>query len=481
MSTGIEKIMQGLICLSLKEYLKRLSMNGKQILSKKFIALVAFSALLFTVPFFMSEMTNSKISKNQNLRNGANTCFTRVSQSFTALMIQDLSSGYLSKDFMVMSGECFNQLNKTFDAAYASGFVSGKKLINKLVSDLHWFHEKTTRLQQMASDGAINLSTSSNILNKYSELESLKIDFLDALDAKTQSYSTMKNLSVGFAFAGFVMVLTLVGLNIKDKYQDREFLYGINEYSREMLEKNDFNGAKIDRLTEHVMAKLGTPFFYELLNRYQVELIEKQMSNRGHAADMQAKVIADVEETANNTPTLNTEVTEFGKIINVLMDRLDNKAFTHGIIFDTDLGEEFTVEGVSESVEQLVFSLINLGIENSLNHNEGRRVTIRSKALGGIAYFKLKVANHLFNPDELEAINNKDKKLISNNMNLMMINEIAQDLNIGLSCKNIMNDSSFTGAEVEVVFNRVMTDKSDKKISVMKGSKRDIQRMLSEV
>jgi hypothetical protein len=459
-------------------------MKEKQILSKKFISFIAASVLLFSIPFVVNEVNSSKLTQNQTLKSGTNTCFTRVTQSFTALMIQDLNSSYLSKDFLNMTGECFNELNKQFDAVYATGFMSAKKSLNKLVSDLHWFHEKTSRLKQMSADGAITLSTSSNILNKYSELESLKIDFLDGLDGKSQSLATYKNLSIGFAFAGFIMMLTLVGLTVKDKYQDAEFIYGINEYSREMLEKNELNGAKIDRFTEHVMAKLGAPFFYELLNRYQVDLIESQMDRPVHAADVQAKVMQDIEEDtkAQAVQVSHNEITEFGKILNVLMDRLDNKAFTHGIIFDTDLGEDFNVSGSSESIEQLIFSLINFGIENSLNHNQGRKITIRSKALGGIAYFKIRVANHLYNPDELEALNNQNSELLASNMNLMMINEIASDLKIGVSCKNIVNDQSFTGSELEVVFNRVMPEvKADRKVSVMKGSKKDIQRMLSEV
>jgi hypothetical protein len=458
-------------------------MMEKQILSKKFISFIAVSVLLFSAPFLLNEMNTTKISKNQMLKSGTNICFTRVSQSFTALMIQDLNSSYLQKDFMEMTDECFNELNKQFNEIHAAGFMSAKKSLNKLISDLHWFHEKTGRLKQMSADGAITLSTSSNILNKYSELEALKIDFLDFMDAKNQSLETYKNISIGFAFAGFMMVLTLVGLTIKDKYQDAEFLYGVNEYAREMLEKNELNGAKIDRFTEHVMAKLGTPFFYELLNRYQVDLIETQMSHKGHAADSEAQTIeASTHATEKEIDRSNIEITEFDKIVNVLMDRLDNKAFTHGIIFDTDLGENFNVEGSSESVEQLIFSLINLGIENSLDHNAGRKITIRSKALGGIAYFKLRVANHLFNPDELEALNHHNSELLQQNVALMMINEIAKDLNIGLSCKNFVNDQSFTGSEIEIVFNRVMPERvAEKKISVMKGSKQDIQKMLSEV
>lgn len=462
-------------------------MKEKQILSKKFIGFIAASVLLFSIPFIVNESNSSKLNQNQTLKSATNTCFTRVTQSFTALMIQDLNSSYLQKDFLNMTGECFNELNKQFDSVYAAGFMTAKKSLNKLISDLHWFHEKTSRLKQMSADGAITLSTSSNILNKYSELESLKIDFLDSLDGKTQSLMTYKNLSVGFSFAGFIMMLTLVGLTVKDKYQDAEFMYGVNEYSRGLLEANELNGAKIDRFTEHVMAKLGAPFFYELLNRYQVDLIESQIQRPAHAADVEAKVIQDIENDvkANElaaTQSRQIEITEFGKILNVLMDRLDNKAFTHGIIFDTDLGEDFNVSGSSESIEQLIFSLINLGIENSLNHNEGRRITIRSKALGGIAYFKIRVANHLYNTDELEALNHQKSELLTSNMNLIMVNEIASDLNIGVSCKNIVSDQSFTGSELEVVFNRIMPEANiDKKVSVMKGSKKDIQRMLSEV
>lgn len=485
MSYGIEKIPMGVFCSLMKDY-QRLSMKGKQILSKQTIVLAASAILLFSVPFFINENLNSKMKTNSVLTGGTNTCFTRVAQTFTALMIQDLASPYLAKDFTVTTGECFNQLNKTFAAAYGASYVSAKQNLNKLISDLHWFHEKTGRLAKMAGDGAITLSTNSNILNKYTALESVKTNFLDNIDAKTQSYATYKNLSVGFAFAGFALMLVFVGLNIKEQYQNNEFLYGVNELSKELVADTTQNAAKIDRLVEHMANKLDVPYFYELLSKYQADLMDMQMnSSQGHAADMQAKIIED--KAAAPAVTLETpkrEITEFGKILNVLMDRLNNKAFTHGIIFDTDLGEDFNVSGASESIEQLIFTLINQGIESSLKHNEGRRVAIRSKALGGIAYFKMTVANHLFNPDELEAFNSGNSEALASNMNLMMINEIANDLNVGISFKNKVNDQNFTGSEIEVVFNRVMEEvdtAAAKKVSVFKGKKSDIVQLLSEV
>lgn len=485
MSTGIEKILMGVFCSLMKDY-QRLSMKGKQILSKQTILLAASSILLFTIPFFVNEGLNSKIKNNSVLSGGTNTCFTRVSQTFTALMIQDLSSQYLAKDFTVTTGECFNQLSKTFEQAYGKSFIVASQNLNKLVSDLHWFHEKTSRLSKMAADGAITLSTNSNIINKYTSLEALKTEFLDNIDAKNQSFATYKNLSVGFAFAGFALILVFVGLNIKEQYQQNEFLYGVNELSKELVANTSQNAAKIDRLVEHVANKLEVPFFYELLSKYQADLIDMQMnSNRGHAADMEAKIIEDKQSNIaeNKVNTTKQEVTEFGKILNVLMDRLNNKAFTHGIIFDTDLGEDFNVTGASESIEQLIFTLINQGIDSSLKHNQGRKVSIRSKALGGIAYFKMNVANHLFNPDELEAFNNGDSNALAGNMNLMMINEIANDLNVGISFKNKVNDQNFTGSEIEVVFNRVMDEVDTvaaKKVSVFKGTKSQIKQMISE-
>tara|TARA_B100001971_G_scaffold215192_1_gene259881 strand:- start:135526 stop:136983 length:1458 start_codon:yes stop_codon:yes gene_type:complete len=485
MSYSIEKIPMGVFCSLMKDY-QRLSMKGKQILSKQTIVFALSSILLFSVPFFVNESLNSKIKNNNVLNGGANTCFTRVSQTFTALMISDFSSQYLNKDFVNTTGECFNQLNKTFDQSYGASFSEAKKSLNKLISDLHWFHEKTDRLAKMASDGAITLSTSSNILNKFTSLEADKINFLDAIDKKNASYAAYKNLSVGLAFAGFCMLMVFVGLNIKDQYQENEFLYGVNELSKELLTDTNKNAAKIDRLVEHMANKLEIPYFYELLSQYQADFIDANMpTHRGHAADMEAKVIEDRSmEKVSEKPAPKAEVTEFGKIINVLMDRLNNKAFTHGIIFDTDLGENFNVKGSSESIEQLIFTLINQGIESSLKHNAGRRVRIRSKALGGIAYFKMSVSNHLFNPDELEALNHGDSEKLANNMNLMLINEIANDLNVGVSFKNKVNDSEFTGSEIEIVFNRIMEDvdqAASKKVSVFKGKKSDIQRMFSEI
>ncbi len=73
-------------------------------------------------------------------------------------MIGNFSSGYLAKDFIASTGECYAQLNSSFDALYGNSFLAAKRPLNKLTSDLFWFHEKSQNLAEKAEAGDTELS-----------------------------------------------------------------------------------------------------------------------------------------------------------------------------------------------------------------------------------------------------------------------------------------------------------------------------------
>ena len=104
-------------------------MKKLQLSTKKLMAIGFGFVVLATGSFTASRMIQTKISNEAILKEGANTCFNRVSQSFTALMIQDFNSSYLSQSFMDTTGECFSEAKNQFDSLYAGTFKAGFKHI----------------------------------------------------------------------------------------------------------------------------------------------------------------------------------------------------------------------------------------------------------------------------------------------------------------------------------------------------------------
>ena len=84
---------------------------------------------------------------------GAQTCFLRVNQSYSARMI-GLESSYLEKDFLNQTENCFNDLKEIAD--------SNKKITDVLdlvedVSDqVYWFHRQQDFENPFTGNGEVS-------------------------------------------------------------------------------------------------------------------------------------------------------------------------------------------------------------------------------------------------------------------------------------------------------------------------------------
>ncbi|MCO4754325.1 MAG: hypothetical protein KC478_07570 [Bacteriovoracaceae bacterium] len=453
----------------------------KFIASRKNVLLSVLASAILVVPFGASEYIGSKINSTRNLNAGSSTCFTRVGQTFTALMIKDFSSPYLAKDFMSMTGECFAQLNKSFISLYGNSYAAAGKPLNKLNSDLFWFHEKSEKLLEMAKKGTIQLTVGSNILNKYSELETLNFNLQEKLDVKIKTLNTWRNFSLGLSIFGAFLMAALSLMISRTRQKEVSFFKELDDQAKDVLDNfNDveMSSIKTQRLMERLFSRIQSPFCFELYNQVQTDLLESREHSFTRVAESSSE--AALSEVQADEVDSDVEKVDFNNSARALIDRMSSKIFTHGIAIEENLEEDFHVQGNGESLEQLLYNLFSFAMESSLSQESGRKISIRSKALGGISYCKVRIANCLLNPDEMEFFNGS-KEIGSNNVNLVLLKELASDLNVTLAAKNILNSNgNFSGAEVELVFKRIKTaDKAEavKKTglkTLMKGTKKDI-------
>lgn len=434
------------------------------------IAATAFLVLSFG-SIFVQNSLNVKEQKMTTLSNGVGTCFTRVNQSFTALMIQDFSSAYLQKDFMNGSQECFNVANKQFALLWGKAFKDGYKHINQIVSDLHWFNEKTQKLKTLVQDGGVSL-TNSNIINKYTALETAKIGFTDAVEKKQTATRGWATTWFVFSFVGFAGFLFVAGLFGTQQKKNRKIF---NEIEAD-TESSEANAAKIDRILENVFAKLEMPNTYKYVNEYYSNLLEKQYAE--FESNDEVRTVTEIVEEKAQVVTA-----DFHESVNSVLDSVQTKAFTHGIMLNADIEDDFHVKGDQEALTQFLFNLVDYAADNSLHHNEGRRITLKSKALGGTAYFKVLIANYCFNADELNYLNSSEADAANINMNLILMKELLGDINATIAVKNKMSaKENLEGCEIEVIFQRYKVEATEKTVAtVVKGTKKEIlQAMQSE-
>lgn len=454
----------------------------KILLTSKFLVISGAISLIALVTISTS---NNSLSNQQakfyKLASGMNICFQRVSQTFNALMLRDISSTYLTKDFKTATGECFSQISSGLVATKSTTDTLNTKL-NNLMSDYHWFGQKVERVAQKTTEGNVDLFQS-NVISKYQDLESLKMDVEEGLLNAGAAVDKTKTLAmIGLILSQLVLIFAVVALVFKRKLISK----GLEDVEA-LVKKNQ------KKSDEHVLAQKVLQRFFQsfdipktqaFVTNYVNDIIEENYRIKDHlikANTIGERVdVTDLVKPENNIEgeqsIIKTQDCDFSQALNAVIERVKEKAFNHGIILDLDVSDDFHVKSNGEALEQFLFYMVSFAMDSSLGHNQGRKVIIKGKPLGGIAYCKIKIAGHAFTDEEFKVINGKDPDQ-DTNINLILLKELISDSGARLAVKNKNNaESGITESEMEILFDRAQVDqklaKSNKKI--FKGSKKDL-------
>jgi hypothetical protein len=456
----------------------------KFLLSSKFLG--GLSALSLIGVLTLSSFSNSLGSKQSGLyqlSNGLGICFQRVNQSFTALMIRDFSSDFITNDFKSMTGECFSEISSVLGTQLSGNKVIAKRM-NNLMSDIHWFNEKIERVAGMAQKSDIEL-TESNIIDKYIEIEQLKGRVDETLVTSAEGINSQKSLAViALVLSQLALLFSFFTLFLKRRILKQE-LSNIETIVKEEASNGDIN-LFVQNISNKLFKLLNIPETQSMMVSFQARLIEENHKLQddlisahtlGMSIDQTGIVIEENELASEEVIEEKIETSDFNNSLNIVLDRVKGKAFNHGIIIDTEISEEIEVNSSEEALDQLLFSIISYAMDSSLEHNEGRKVIIKGKPLGGIAYCKLKVEGYSFSDEDIKIINGKEVNS-DTNMNLVLLKELLIDTNANLAVKNRFNSSNgLTESEIELIFERAKPSiAAQKEISkIVKGTKKELK------
>jgi len=108
----------------------------------KKITFVSAGLILLITGVFLSrgEFKNSSIISSFNtMLDGAQTCFLRVNQSYSARMI-GLESAYLKKDFLSQTESCFTELKQLISKN--ESLIKLSELTESISDEVYWFHRQ---------------------------------------------------------------------------------------------------------------------------------------------------------------------------------------------------------------------------------------------------------------------------------------------------------------------------------------------------
>ncbi len=413
--------------------------------------------------------TLESIKTSSLLTTGVNTCFQRISQTFTSLMIADKSSAYIEDSFTSLTGDCFAEVTSVFQASYLNSDTGLKKNLNELSNDAHWFQRRAKNLRRLNTaneyseedawySGEKYLGDADELaVKKFNALESIKDKILDTVEfnqARLESYTDFLLSLVG------VSSLFLLGIAYfaYRRYQESfSFILGFEKWAGDLLQAgNYYDSYKIEQLIGAICDKLGLLKTKELFFLYHETLLERLSTRSYSEANTSLEQIAPSEnhevielfEESEDRQALNASII-FGDVI----DLIGEKAFTHGIIMDLEVDDNLYVWGKEELLQQIFYNTLMSAIEHSTKHNKGRKITIRSKPLGGTAYIKVIVNGHKFDAKEIGYIAGRESSI--GDINLQLTSELLKDIDGKVVLRNLFDaEGELSGSSTEILLNR---------------------------
>jgi len=449
-----------------------------------------YYALMFVTIGLVSTgvyLGNNLLNKQASLyqaSSGSSVCFQRITQTFTSLMIKDFSASYLSSDFRTMTSECLDEVSKIIEKLDDSKLMGLE--LNNLKSDYHWFDQKVLKVKELALANEIDI-LQSNISNKYGELEGLKNSFDEKIQGMISSIESTRNLISLIVVMGLTLLCLSIGaiyINRKLKTKNLEILEE-NVLSQNIEKLNiDDSVILINKYSEHLNLSGFNQLVMGSIDKLQHELINventllKMNTIKETVYEISESDLFEAQVENNPTESENIQSTEFHSVLNTAISRVEDKAFNDGIILDTDLANDYSVNSSNEALEQLLYYSLSFAMDKTAEVDGPRKLTLKSNPLGAIAYLKLKLHGCSLADHDISILNGKSPTS-DTNVNLLLLRELVSDANSTVSVKNIKN--SQTGkieSELEFVFERARDAKVA--VKVVKGSKADIKNYFKE-
>jgi hypothetical protein len=446
---------------------KLLSVSSSKIL------FVCGLSLLMTLGSFWHHQTNQfQLDRMNVLNQGVGTCFNRISQTFTAMMIRDIHSPYLNRGFMGLSDECLNETIKGINP-FKQNVGKGYQTLNNLISDVNWFHESVIRAHSPMVAGK-NLNAPLNPLSeKFSKMEALKVNLVDEIDgtnARIREVQMNDEILMGIGLLAFVLALSLLALK---EFNRAQLKREIEKQALNLLKAGQGNvGAMVDQLIDKGLQTQGLPVTAQIFRDYHGELMERLSTGTAYQ---------EVKDT-HRSPELNSEAPVQEKLESFSGPKTSLKEVLVSIqnINPKDLIKVTDLRDVQlachfETFEQLLNAAVN---KLASRRNDDKKIIISNQVHSDRTVISLFLAGNTFTASELEfSQNNQGVSADSVDMNTVILKEMAKETNTTWYLENKTDrNGSITGMIIRLNALRVPKEMKTSKnlVSVLKGKKKDL-------
>lgn len=423
--------------------------------------------------FWHHQSNQTQLDRMNILNQGVGTCFNRISQTFTAMMIKDIQSPYLNRGFMGLSDECLNETIKGINP-FRKNVGKGYQTLNQLISEVHWFHEKVLKIHSPMLAGQ-NLNASLTPLSdRYGRMENFKMNLVDEIDATNSMIRDIQmndEILMGAGLIIFILSLSLLSLQEFNRLQlQRE----IEKEALNFLKAGQANvGAIVDQLVDRALITQGMPVTAQIFRDYHGDLLERYAGK--------APVIERTSSPASVVPVIKEEAaavveesyTGFKTSLKEVLVSIQNTQPKDSIhmseVRDVQLNVPY------EAFEQTINSAIN---QLATRRQDNKKIMIGNQIHSDKSVVNIFLSGSVFSASELEFAESKTGASTDIDMNLVILKEMVAEAGAQWHLENkVDRNGTITGMNIRFTVNRAPKEKS-KLVSVMKGKKKDLTREL---
>jgi hypothetical protein len=494
------------------EYARIARMKEVSILMKNkrtLLGMMLIGVLIYTS--YHVQENSSALKKITTFESGVQTCFGRVNQTYTAKLLDDGASQYLSQNFEALTEECFAESIINVDENFKVQMALVAKKLSNLASNVHWFHEDL-----ITPTGVKSLSNGEgrDIGNRFEKIENTKDEILEATESFkvniTNEFNNGKSVFyVTATLLIFVMLLEYlsntkknISNNAREIEANGELLVNggihsvkLGEIIRQALEQNDlnscaklFNNYYLNASYEKTVKTRSTmdTFIAPAVNASVLPGISGIASAENLDKiwnDDSIGLVADSKMKGTNSNGLDS--LNLDNFVSKAIDVLSDKLFSKGVQLEININENIFVEAKDEILEQILYHAISYSVNSTHDKTtSSNTVAINAIKLGNLTALDITSTGKGFDAEVLKSriglsLENNNLEL---DIDLQICQSLASEINGKMQLDNRLSQmGEVVGSRIKLILKTAnQTASTSKLVNLKRGSKKEVLAQLNE-
>lgn len=465
--------------------------------SKRNIAGIFLLAALVGITYNIQE-NSTRIKRLTNFESGMHTCFARVNQTYTAKMLGETTSNYLTTNFQNLTEECFAEGILNVEENFKTELSQVAKKLSTLASNVHWFHEDILSPGSARAIAGAGEGEGRDVGSRFEKIESTKDEILENTDQyKTELSATLNKQKNFFYVTATLLVLVMISEFMSSTRRRLANLAREIEAEAELLDHGGVVSVKVGEIIRTALEQNDLINCSKLFANYHAERAADKVSVKAGlsletlitpvGAQSTTVVNEKIDKIWNDDSIgVSADMTEGKMLIDInleqmstaVIDLLAEKLFSQGVQLDTKIPENLMIKARHEEMEQILYHLMNYAINSTHGDSGEKRISLSAHKLGDIVAFDLIHSGNGFDEQILKQRAGLTQSGKTLDLDLQICQTLLEEIQAKVQLDNKLNQNGeVTGGRVKIIFKAGAS--TAKLVDLKKGSKKEIQAMLN--